>query len=174
MRDFFRGLVHFAAAHGAWAAPLVFVLAFAESLAFLSLVVPAWGALVGIGTLLEPSGLSFWPIWIAGSLGAAAGDWVSYWAGFRFRSGIARMWPLSRNPELLPRGHQFVERWGVAAVVVGRFSGPLRASVPLVCGVLEMPRLRFQAANFASAFVWVAVLLLFGEGIGRGVLHFLS
>jgi hypothetical protein len=32
----------------------VFVLAFAESLALLSLLVPAWAALVGIGALVMP------------------------------------------------------------------------------------------------------------------------
>lgn len=174
MHAFFRATVEFVAAHRAWAAPLVFALAFAESLAFLSLLVPAWGALVAIGALMEPSGINFWPVWIAGSLGAAGGDWLSYWVGLRYRNEIAHVWPLSRHPELLPRGHRFVERWGVAAVFGGRFSGPLRASVPLVCGILEMPRSSFQIANFGSAFVWVAVLLLFGETLSKGVLRFLS
>jgi membrane protein DedA with SNARE-associated domain len=174
MREFVRETVRFVGAHGAWAPPLVFALAFAESLAFLSLLVPAWGALVAIGALLGPSGISFWPVWIAGALGAAAGDWLSYWVGFRYRDQIAHIWPLSKNPELLPRGHRFVERWGVAAVFIGRFSGPLRASVPLVCGVLDMPRPRFQLANFSSAFIWVAFLLLFGDAITRGVLRFMS
>ena|SRR6185437_10921323 len=62
-----------------WAAPIVFALAFGESLAFLSLLIPAWGALVAIGALISSSDISFWPIWIAASLGAAAGDWLSYW-----------------------------------------------------------------------------------------------
>ena len=47
-----RGLAEFVRDHQAWAAPVVFALAFAESLAFLSLVVPAWGALVAIVRLL--------------------------------------------------------------------------------------------------------------------------
>ena len=43
------------------------VLAFGESLAFLSLLIPAWAALVGIGVLIASGGLKFWPIWVAGS-----------------------------------------------------------------------------------------------------------
>jgi membrane protein DedA with SNARE-associated domain len=37
--------------------------------------------------------------------------------------------------------------------------------VPLVAGIFEMPYWRFQVANFTSAFVWAAVLLLFGDVI---------
>ena len=48
-------VVEFVREHQAWTSPTVFVLAFAESLAFISLLVPAWSALVGIGTLIEKS-----------------------------------------------------------------------------------------------------------------------
>ena len=174
VEEYVRATVEFVAAHEVWAAPVVFALAFGESLVFLSVLVPAWGALVAIGALIGPSDISFWPIWIAGSLGAAAGDWLSYWIGFRYRQGIARVWPLSRHPALLPRGRRFVERWGVAAVFIGRFSGPLRASVTLACGIFAMPYWRFQIVNVGSAFVWVAVLLLFGDVLSTGVLRILS
>ena len=48
-------------------------------------------------------------------------------------------------------------------IFIGRFFGPLRASVPLVAGIFEMPYWRFQIANFTSAFVWAAVLLTLGD-----------
>ena len=73
------------------------------------------------------------------------------------------MWPLSRYPELLPRGEAFMQKWGVPSIFIGRFFGPLRASVPLVAGIFEMPYWPFQIANFVSALVWSAVLLLFGD-----------
>jgi membrane protein DedA with SNARE-associated domain len=58
-----------------------------------------------------------------------------------------------------------VKRWGTPSIFIGRFFGPLRASVPLVAGIFEMPYWRFQVANFLSAFVWSAVLLLFGDAM---------
>ena len=79
------------------------------------------------------------------------------------------MWPLSRHPELIPRGERFVKMWGALAIFIGRFFGPLRASVPLVAGIFEMPYWRFQAANFSSAFVWAAMLLTLGR---RHLQHF--
>ena len=156
-------VVEFVRVHEAWAAPVVFALAFGESLAFISLLIPAWAALVGIGLLISSGNLNFWPVWVAGSIGAALGDWLSYWIGVKLGPPVAHMWPLSRHPELLPKGEAFVKRWGVRAIFIGRFFGPLRASVPLVAGIFRMPPWQFQIANFSSAFVWAAVLLTLGD-----------
>ena len=54
------------------------------------------------------------------------GDWLSYWLGIRIGRPIAKMWPLSRHPKLLPNAEAFVRRWGAPAIVIGRFFGPLR------------------------------------------------
>ncbi|MGE0749917.1 MAG: DedA family protein [Variibacter sp.] len=162
-------IIEFVRAHQSWAAPIVFGLAFAESLAFISLLVPAWAALVGIGVLIQSSGLSFWPVWIAGAVGAALGDWLSYWIGLKFEGTVRHMWPLSKHPDLIPRGEAFVKKWGALAIFIGRFSGPLRASVPLVAGIFEMPYWRFQIANFSSAFVWSAVLLTLGDAVSKAI-----
>lgn len=163
LEQFAHNIVEFVRAHSAWAAPIMFGLAFGESLAFISLLLPAWAALVGIGAILGSSGLSFWPIWLAAAFGAALGDWLSYWIGQKFGPSVAHMWPMSRHPEILPRGERFVRHWGAPAIFIGRFFGPLRASVPLVAGMFHMPFWMFQAANFSSALVWAAVLLLVGD-----------
>lgn len=165
MEGWMHGLLDVVRQHQNWAAPIVLVLAFAESLAFISLLIPAWGALVAIGMLMGASDIRLWPVLVAGAIGAALGDWLSYWFGYRYKDRVAQMWPLSKYPALLPRGEAFVTRWGVPSIFIGRFFGPLRASVPLVAGIFEMPYWRFQLANFASAFVWAAVLLLFGDGL---------
>jgi membrane protein DedA with SNARE-associated domain len=165
LHDIVQQTIDFVRLHAQWAPPIVFVLAFAESLAFISLLVPAWGALVAMGALIKSGGLDFWPVWVAGAIGAACGDWLSYWVGLKLERGVANIWPLSRHPELIPRGEAFVKKWGVAGIFIGRFFGPLRASVPLVAGIFEMPYWRFQFANFFSAFVWAAVLLTIGDAI---------
>jgi membrane protein DedA with SNARE-associated domain len=160
-------IIAFTREHAVWAAPIMFLLAFGESLAFISLLLPAWGALVALGALVGSSGISFWPIWIAAALGAALGDWLSYWIGRKLEYGVQHIWPLSRHPDLIPRGEAFMKKWGVPGIFIGRFFGPLRASVPLIAGIFEMPFWSFQLANFASAFVWAAVLLTLGDGVSR-------
>jgi membrane protein DedA with SNARE-associated domain len=168
MQDFARALADFVRDNQAWAAPIVLVLAFCESLAFISLLVPAWGALVLIGTLIAAGDLNFWPIWVAGSVGAALGDWLSYWIGCKLEYRVQHIWPLSKHPNLIPRGEAFIRKWGAAGIFIGRFFGPLRAAVPLVAGIFEMPFWRFQIANFVSAFVWAGVLLTLGDVVTKG------
>ena len=81
MEAYVDQVIAFARDNAAWAPPIVFALAFGESLAFISLLIPAWGALVALGALIGSSGIEFWPVWVAASLGAALGDWLSYWIG---------------------------------------------------------------------------------------------
>jgi membrane protein DedA with SNARE-associated domain len=152
-------ILEFVRTHEAWAAPIVFALAFAESLAFVSLLAPATVVLVGVGALIGASGIGFVPIWLAASIGAALGDWLSYWIGLKLEHSVAKIWPLSRYPDLLPRGEAFMRRWGVASVFIGRFFGPVRAVIPLVAGIFAMPFWPFQLANWSSAFLWGIVVL---------------
>lgn len=158
-------IVSFVRDNAAWSLPLMFVLAFGESIAFISLILPFWGILVAVGAIAGASGVSLVNLWIASSLGAAFGDWVSYWLGYHYHEQIARMWPLNKRPDLIPKAHAFFEKWGIAAIFIGRFFGPLRAGVPLAAGIAEMPRVPFQIANFASAFVWSGVLLFLPGGV---------
>lgn len=149
-------------AHHVWAPPICFLLAFLESLAVVSLIVPSAVILIAIGGLVPLSNISFVEIWIGAALGAVFGDWLSYWVGHRFEHRISGMWPFTKYPDMLPRTHRFFERWGVLGVFLGRFLGPLRATVPLVAGMGGMPMLPFQIANVTSAFLWAAGLLIPG------------
>ena len=159
MADYAQAVLEFIKTHQEWAPPIVFLLAFAESLAFLALLVPATVILWGVGALIGAAGLDFWPIWLAAAIGAGLGDWLSYWLGVHFHEQIARMWPIRNYPDLLPRGRMFFEKWGAFGVFGGRFFGPLRAAVPLVAGSCAMPMLPFQLANVASALVWATGIL---------------
>jgi len=167
LESYAHQIVEFIRIHQQWAAPVVLMLAFGESLAFISLLLPAWAALVSMGALISAGEISFWPIWVAAAIGAALGDWLSYWIGQKLEYRVQNIWPLSRYPDLIPKGEAFIKKWGILAIFIGRFFGPLRASVPLVAGIFAMPFWRFQTANFTSAFVWAGVLLIFGDVVGQ-------
>ncbi|MGD9784887.1 MAG: DedA family protein [Hyphomicrobiaceae bacterium] len=168
LQEYADAIIAFVRSNPQWVAPVVFLLAFGESIAFVSLILPFWGMLVALGGLIGGGDIKmFASVWAAASIGAALGDWVSYWLGRHFHEPIGKMWPLSRYPDLLPRGHAFMEKYGAWAIVLGRFSGPFRASVPIVAGATEMDRVKFQIANWSSAFLWAFVLLKFGDAIGH-------
>ena len=152
-------IIGFTQDHAEWAVPIVFLLAFAESLVLVSLLVPATIILIGVGALIGISQLAFMPLWLAATIGAVLGDWLSFWLGQHYHEPISRMRPFAKRPDLLARGHRFFLKWGVYGVFFGRFFGPLRASVPLAAGACGMSAVDFQWANVTSAALWAASLL---------------
>jgi membrane protein DedA with SNARE-associated domain len=91
-------LIDFIQAHQSQAPFVVRVLAFAESLAVVSLLVPSTVLLLGLGALLGASGLEFWPIWLGAAVRAILGDWLFYTIGYRFKHAAFGIWPLMLAP----------------------------------------------------------------------------
>lgn len=152
-------IVSFVKVHQSWAIPIAFLVAFGESVCFLSLVWPGTAILVGITALFAASGMEVgvvWPAIISAALGGSVGYAVSYWVGWYFKDSVPRIWPFSTHPHLIPHGQQFFEKWGAWSVFFGHFFGPVRAVIPVVAGMFRMPQLPFQIANIVSAFIWAA------------------
>lgn len=152
-------LLDFVKENARWAPLIVFLFAFTESLAVIGFFVPATVILVGIGALVGASDIEFWPVWAGTAAGAVAGDFVSYAVGQYFKDSARRIWPLSRYPEMYDRSDRFFRKWGVWALFIGRFFGPVRGMVPLVAGVFQMRIGLFMAANIASAMIWAFAML---------------
>jgi membrane protein DedA with SNARE-associated domain len=166
MEHLVQPTLDFVSAHSSWAFPIMFVTSFGESFAFVSLLFPGTSLLIVAGTLMAAGSLPYWPVLTGAVIGAVLGDTVSFWIGHRFGGGIARMWPFTRSPDLLPRGIRFFARHGGKSVFIGRFFGPVRAVIPLAAGIMRMPRDRFWFANVTSALVWAPMLLFAGDAVG--------
>ena len=87
-----------------WAMPLAFLLAFGESLAVISLVLPSSAILFGAGALIGAGALDFMPVWAGAAAGAVLGDWFSFWIGGRWGEGVLRLWPLRSVPATVAPG----------------------------------------------------------------------
>lgn len=173
IESFAAEVVNFTRNNQAWAPFIVAALCFAESLAVISFFAPATVLLVGIGGLIGASGLPFWPIWFGAVIGAVLGDWLSYAVGYYFKGSAHTHWPLSRYPEFTKRADEFTQKWGALGVFIGRFSGPLRAFVPLAAGIFAVPQWKFQLANVSSAILWAFVLLAPGWGLFKYISQYL-
>jgi membrane protein DedA with SNARE-associated domain len=169
MEALLAAVVEFVSAHRAWAPALVFLLALGETIAFVSILIPSTAILVGVGALVAAGGLDFGPLWVGAALGSLIGSTFSFWLGGRFGPHMLRLWPLSRDPEMVERGTSAFARWGASAVLVGHFFGPLRAVVFLVAGVSAMRILAFQLANVPGALAWAYIIPKSGELGGDAV-----
>jgi membrane protein DedA with SNARE-associated domain len=160
----------------AWAGVIVSVLCFLESVAVISIFVPATLLLIAAGGLAGAGLVSWQELAIGGVIGCLVGDTVSYWLGRMLGPHVAKIWPFTKRPDLIPHGEAFFRKHGWWGVFIGRFFGPLRAIVPTCAGIMKMPHWAFQAVSIASALVFVPIMLapgaIFG-GMAAGTLELL-
>lgn len=162
-------LIHWVTLHPNLTGLFVGIIACAEALAFVGMVVPgavlmfAAGALIGIGAV------DFWSVFAWAVGGAILGDGLSYWLGYRYKNQIRSWKPIRRHMEWLGRGESFFHKHGGKSVVFARFVGPVRPLLPVIAGMLNMPAKRFYLYNILSAFAWAAFHLLIGMGVGASL-----
>ena len=110
--EYIQPYLDYFTAHPNWAAAIVFLISFGEALLIIGLFVPSTAVLVGAGILVGTGQLHFWPIFLAITVGAVAGDQLSYWAGRFYGERLKTFWPLNRYPQLVARGEEFVRAHG--------------------------------------------------------------
>jgi membrane protein DedA with SNARE-associated domain/membrane-associated phospholipid phosphatase len=163
------GIIAIAKAHALLAYSLAFGLAAAEAFPVFGAVVPGSATIVGLGALVPSGAIAFWPMVVATTTGAIAGDGFSYWLGHHYKAGVTSVWPLSRHPGLVEQGQAFFARHGGKAVILARFTPGVRAVVPLVAGVAGMPAVRFYGVNVLSAALWAPSHIVMGVLIGASL-----
>lgn len=177
MESFVDQCVRLIEAHQAWAGVVVGLLAFGESLILIGILLPGTTVLVIVGGLVGAGLIHPLPVVLAAIIGATLGDVVSYYLGIWLGRGVVHKWPLNRYRREIARARLFFRHYGFAAIFVGRFFGPVRATVPLVAGMMGMNRARFQLANILSALVWAPAILMPGWLVAKGageLIHFNS
>ena len=167
--DWTQDLLNWLSANPGWAGFWVFVMSFVESLAFVGILIPGIIILFGIGALISLGALDMLPIWLWGSVGAFAGDLVSYVIGRRYRSHLPEMWPFSKFPRMLERGRDYFNVHGPKSVVVGRFIGPLRPVIPVTAGMLGLAPRRFLLVDIPACIIWTPAYLIPGMLFGASL-----
>ncbi|ASP35384.1 bifunctional DedA family/phosphatase PAP2 family protein [Labrenzia sp. VG12] len=157
MTDFLDPVLTFIAENPSLAGLICFLAAMGEALFIIGLFVPTTVVLVGAGTLVGLGKLDPVPLFIWTTLGATAGDAISYWIGWRFKDKIKTMWPLNKYAHLVEAGEQFFQKHGGKSVFIGRFVPGVKSVVPGIAGMAGMNFTRFSVVNVTSAFAWTIV-----------------
>ncbi len=169
MTDLIHQLLSWVNANPHWAGLAVLLVACAESLAVVGLVVPGAVMMFGAGALIAAGAMGFWTTLLLAVAGAVLGDGLSYWLGYRYNDKICQWWPFNRHPELLRRGEAFFHHHGGKSVFIARFVGPVRPIVPMMAGMMAMSPSRFFLANILSALAWAPIYLLLGMAFGASL-----
>jgi membrane protein DedA with SNARE-associated domain len=155
LQDLIAEATRFLTEHSAWAGPIIGVLAFGESLILIGMFIPATPLMLGVGSLIGLGLIEPISVLLCAMVGAVLGDWISYEVGRWIGPSCYRQWPLRNHRSGVARARLFFSRYGFASILLARFFGPVRATIPVVAGVMGMPLARFQTANILSAFLWV-------------------
>jgi membrane-associated protein len=166
-------LKEFVDLYGAWAYGLLFAIVFAETGFVVTPFLPGDSLIFAVGALAAGGVLN---IWLAfGLLIAAAilGDAMNYSVGrfvgpIVFRAeGHDSFWHKLLNREHLKEAHDFFERFGGKAVVLGRFVPIVRTFVPFVAGGGAMSYPQFAFYNVVGGLLWVGLCLGAGFAFGN-------
>jgi len=156
----------------AWAVlGLIGLVALAESLAFIGLLLPGVALLFALAFAAGSGSLDLAVCLLVAFVGAVLGDGLSFWLGRHNAPRIRALNWVQRHPGWLQQGETFFHRWGAPSMLLGRFVGPLRPIIPFVAGSCRMPPTRFLLLNLISALGWAPLYLLPGYLAGRGLNH---
>lgn len=147
-------MTEFLAAHAGAAPIAALLLATAETVAFLSVFIPATALLMATGAAAATGAFPFLPIWAGAATGALIGSTFSWWLGRRYGARILALGAFRVHAQAVARARRLFERWGPAAIVAGHFIGPLRPVVFLLAGMSGVGFWRFQLWNMAGALAW--------------------
>ena len=166
---FVATIIDFVRAHQAFAYGLVLVAALAEALPVIGVIFPGETIVLSISALAATGAVRIVPLLVVTTMGAIAGDGISYWLGRHYHRSIIETWPLSRYPALTARGEEFFQLHGGKSIFIARFTPGVRAIVPLIAGTLAMSPTRFYLLNLLSALVWGLTHVLAGAAVGASL-----
>lgn len=168
MQHYIDLMNNFIAAHQSWAALIIGLLCFGESLLVIGIMIPATATLIFTGALIGAGTLHWAPVLIGGMIGAILGDTASYAIGRWLGWDITQKPMFSRYMSFFITARKFFDKHGTLSVFLGRFMGPIRSTIPTVAGIMELPHIKFQLANITSGILWVPVMLAPGYFSAKG------
>lgn len=156
-------------AMGPWAIVGVCLIIFAECGLLIGFFLPGdsllftAGLFVATGAINEPLWLVCTLLVIAAMLGNICGYWIGRAAGPPiFQRPNSRLF----KAEYVDKTHEFFEKYGNRAVVLGRFVPIVRTFLTVMAGVAKMDAKRFLTYSLIGGIAWAAGVTLLGYWLG--------
>lgn len=160
MNDFFQDFLHWTAEHPILLAVCVFSIAFFESLALFGILFPGVVLLISISVIAASSSLPLWLVILLASAGVLSANYLSYLLGARLQQQTEKLPLLRKNPVWLAYAQQYLHNYGAASLFLAQFVGLLRPMLPMVAGMLNVPRQQFVLIMLFASLCWSALLII--------------
>ena len=168
-----RHLLELIENYGRWVYGFLFAIVFAETGLIVAPILPGDSLLFAAGALAATGALDIKLTTVLLLAAAITGDAVNYSVGRAVGHKIierARVDPkVGRwiNPAYIAKAHEFFERHGGKAIVLGRFMPIVRTFVPFVAGAAEMTYPSFAFYNVVGGIAWVGLCVGAGYLFGN-------
>jgi membrane-associated protein len=154
---------------------VVMFIIFAETGLFVGFFLPGDSILFITGIIIANSpapfanefvDLVYWILLISAS--AIVGNLLGFWFG----KESGHLWFEKRDTWLfkqkhLKQAHDFYEKKGNLAIILGRFLPIVRTFSPLVAGIVQMTYKKFLSYSIIGAFAWVISMVMAGFLLGH-------
>lgn len=129
---------------------------------------PGDSLLLLTGALIAQGSLDYWTTIAVLTAGASLGCWIGYLQGLWLgEHKFVRKW-LDTIPEKYhEKTKRLLEKYGLTALLIARFTAFVRTLMPYVIGITGMHPKKFQFVNWGSGFLWVFLLVNAGYWTGR-------
>jgi len=170
---FDRHLFDLVQAYGMWVYGILFAIIFAETGLVVTPFLPGDSLLFAVGALSATGVLNPVTSIVLLFIAAFTGNAVNYAIGRSIgpkvfhatdSTGLAHR---LLNRDHLDRAHQFFEKYGGKAVILGRFVPIVRTFVPFVAGAAQMTPASFVFFNLVGAAGWVVLCIGAGYFFGN-------
>lgn len=146
--------------YGSWAYIVLFAIIFCETGLIIAPFLPGDSLLFAAGSLAALGAFNVHLLVFLLVIAAILGDTVNYAIGYWFGGQIlASPNPRFFKKEYLAKAHEFYEKQGGKAIVLGRFLPIIRTFVPFVAGLGRMKYTQFLVYNALGALLWVGGLV---------------
>ena len=171
MFDFFH---HFDVT--AWVATLGYVglsvIILLEMGFFFGFFLPGDSLLFAAGLLASKGVFSLWILIPLLIVIAVIAYLIGYWFGDKLGHCLMkRKDSFYFKKKYMHQAHQFYEKHGGKALIIGRCVPIVRTFVPIVAGMVEMGHRRYFLYNVSGAVIWVGLFTLSGYYIGAAIPH---
>jgi undecaprenyl-diphosphatase len=156
---------------GAWTYLLVGVFAFAETGAFVGLVVPGETVMLLGGAVAGQGAISIYLLIAVAWFSAWAGDTTSFFLGRRLgREFVMRNGPrFGISHERFEKVEDYFSRHGGKTIFIGRFVSLVRAFAPFIAGSSGMRYRAFVPYSILGTGLWASAHILIGYFFSRSI-----
>ena len=160
-------LVELVANYGIFIYIILFLILFAETGLVIAPFLPGDSLLFAAGALAASGNMNVWILILVCIAGAILGNQVNYMIGKYIGPRVYSQNFKWIRKQHIDKTHQFYEKHGGKALIIGRFLPFIRTFVPFIAGVGNMEVGKFTFYNIIGALVWVIPIVMVGYLFGN-------